>query len=136
MQLNIKTDYAIRIVLYLADTKKMANATELSEALGIPKTYVPKVVKGLIDSKIVDSREGKGGGDYLVKPPGEISMLSVILCMEPTMKVSKCLEKEEHCCGQTLDSCMIRDYYMEFDRYIREYLQRKTIGDLLKKADM
>lgn len=47
MQLNVTTDYAIRIVLYLGQCKKRASATEISSEMGIPKGYLEKVLSKL-----------------------------------------------------------------------------------------
>lgn len=40
MQLKVSTDYAIRIVFYLAITKKITTSKELSDMLGIPQSIV------------------------------------------------------------------------------------------------
>ena len=41
MQLTITTDYAIRLVLYLALNKgRIVPATEIAEKMGIPKKYL------------------------------------------------------------------------------------------------
>ena len=40
MQLKISTDYAIRIVLYLAITQTAATSAEISAQMGIPQTVI------------------------------------------------------------------------------------------------
>mgnify|MGYP000326214551 CR=1 FL=1 len=45
MQLKSSTDYAIRIVCYLATHNGMISTTELSKQLYIASTYIPKVAK-------------------------------------------------------------------------------------------
>lgn len=47
MQLKITTDYAVRIVYYLALHRGTVTAAELSEALKIPESYIPKITKKL-----------------------------------------------------------------------------------------
>ena len=42
MQLNITTDYAIRIVYYLALQKENVTASELASVLKIPVSYISK----------------------------------------------------------------------------------------------
>lgn len=39
MQLNITTDYAIRIVLYLGQSQEKLSANQISEDMCIPKGY-------------------------------------------------------------------------------------------------
>lgn len=45
MQLTITTDYAIRIVCYLAKKQQMTSAAELAQELQIPISYIPKVTR-------------------------------------------------------------------------------------------
>ena len=59
MQLNITTDYAIRIVLYLSTTQEKATSKELSENLCIPQHYILKVTKKLENAKLINVYNGK-----------------------------------------------------------------------------
>ena len=45
MQLTNTTDYAIRIVCYLASENKVITTAELSRELNIPASYIPKITK-------------------------------------------------------------------------------------------
>ena len=47
MQLTNTTDYAIRIVCYLASENKVITTAELSRELNIPASYIPKITKQL-----------------------------------------------------------------------------------------
>ena len=56
MQLKITTDYAVRIVYYLALRKETVTAAQLSEALKIPESYIPKITKRLKDDRMTFRR--------------------------------------------------------------------------------
>ena len=43
MQLTSTTDYAIRIVCYLAAQRQMISTSELSQELSVPSSYIPKI---------------------------------------------------------------------------------------------
>lgn len=58
MQLKNSTDYAIRIVCYLAAQERMVSTSELSRKLNVSANYVPKIAKKLKDAKIVNACEG------------------------------------------------------------------------------
>ena len=47
MQLKNSTDYAIRIVCYLAAQERMVSTSELSRKLNVSANYVPKIAKKL-----------------------------------------------------------------------------------------
>lgn len=47
MQLTNTTDYAIRIVCYLAIKKRRVTTAKLASELKIPESYIPKITKQL-----------------------------------------------------------------------------------------
>ena len=59
MQLKSSTDYAIRIVCYLASHNGMISTSELSKELCVSGTYIPKVAKKLKDANIIVALEGE-----------------------------------------------------------------------------
>ena len=50
MQLTNTTDYAIRIVCYLAIKKRRVTTAKLASELKIPESYIPKITKQLTNS--------------------------------------------------------------------------------------
>ena len=58
MQLNVTTDYAIRIVLYLAIKKEITTSKEIGAAMGIPKNYVLKITHKLVEAGIIERLVG------------------------------------------------------------------------------
>lgn len=94
MQLTNTTDYAIRIVCYLAIKKHRVTTAKLASELKIPESYIPKITKQLKKEKIISASEGISGGYALAKNPEKISLFDVISCMESTMAISRCLEKD------------------------------------------
>lgn len=53
MQLKISTDYAIRIVLYLAITQTAATSAEISAQMGIPQTVIATLARPLQEAGIL-----------------------------------------------------------------------------------
>ena len=58
MQLTSTTDYAIRIVCYLAAQRQMISTSELSQKLSVPSSYIPKITKKLKQAGIIEACEG------------------------------------------------------------------------------
>lgn len=131
MQLNIKTDYALRIILHLAETREIVNATELSKTLKIPRTYVPKVFKGLIESGIAASKEGIQGGYYLAKRPSEISLLDVFTSSEPKLLTFQLPDYKGDELGQEKGGCEVMRYYQELQKNVKERLLSRTIDEFI-----
>lgn len=97
MQLTSTTDYAIRIVCYLAAQSQMISTLELSQELSVPSSYIPKITKKLKQAGIIKACEGIKGWYQIAKQPENISLRDVISCTESTMAISRCLEKEGGC---------------------------------------
>ena len=72
MQLTNTTDYAIRIVCYLAIKKHRVTTAKLASELKIPESYIPKITKQLKKEKIISASEGISGGYTLAKNPEKI----------------------------------------------------------------
>ena len=98
MQLKITTDYAIRIVYYLACRSEVITASELAYELKIPESYIPKITKKLKEANIITACEGIKGGYSLAKKTEDISLFDIISATEITMRLNLCSRNAtEHC---------------------------------------
>lgn len=131
MQLNITTDYAIRTVLYLAIKKEVVTSKEIAEAMGIPLYYQFKITAKLAKEGIVQCYKGVNGGFALLKSPHEITLYDIVIAVEPTMRINRCLEDDEYCSRFATKDCPVRNFYVSTQREIEEKLQKVTIADLL-----
>ena len=107
MQLASTTDYAIRIVCYLAAQRQMISTSELSQELSVPSSYIPKITKKLKQAGIIKACEGTNGGYMLAKQPENISLMEIISCVEETMAINRCLEEDRFCSRNLEDTCKI-----------------------------
>lgn len=131
MQLNITTDYAIRVILFLAMKKRIVSSVELSEKMRIPHSCVLKVTGKLVKSKLIKTHVGKQGGYCIEKKPDEITLLKILEIMEPTMKFNRCLEEDRLCSRGGVGKCSMHDFYKEFQREMEAKLSSITIKDFI-----
>ncbi len=78
MLLNAETDYAIRIVTYLAETGDKQDAKSISVATAVPLRFCLKILSRLVSYNIVKSFKGSKGGYILARRPEEITLFEVI----------------------------------------------------------
>jgi Rrf2 family protein len=83
MKIKTTTNYAIRIVLYLATKQEIATAREISEAMDIPVAYELKVTKQLLKAGIIKMYRGVRGGFKLAVSPSKLSLFDIINVMDP-----------------------------------------------------
>lgn len=127
MQLKLTTDYAIRILMYLAWTKKITSSTEMAEAMSIPQKYLSKIIFDLKKAGFVNTHSGTYGGYSLAKDPSEISLLDIMQVTEGKMKINRCLEEDGHCSRGAADTCPVRKEYTILQNEIEEFLKARTI---------
>ena len=84
MKLSVKSDYAARAVLGLANhysKTEALKADELAGEYGIPANYLVQILIELKAHNIVKSIRGKEGGYLLARPPAEITLGDVLRCI-------------------------------------------------------
>lgn len=92
MQLKSSTDYAIRIVCYLASHNGMISTSELSRELCVSGTYIPKVAKKLKDANIIVALEGVKGEDI----PLSAQVVGLVDAYDALISVRPYKKKLEH----------------------------------------
>ena len=132
MQLTSTTDYAIRIVCYLAAQRQMISTSELSQELSVPASYIPKITKKLKQAGIIKACEGIKGGYQIAKQPENISLRDVISCTESTMAISRCLEKEGGCSRNYIYCCKVHQILLELQNIYNNRLESVKISDIIR----
>ena len=132
MQLTSTTDYAIRIVCYLAAQRQMISTSELSQELSVPSSYIPKITKKLKQAGIIKACEGINGGYQIAKQPENISLRDVISCTESTMAISRCLEKEGGCSRNNIDCCKVHQILLDLQNIYNNRLESVKISDIIR----
>ena len=132
MQLTSTTDYAIRIVCYLAAQRQMISTSELSQELSVPASYIPKITKKLKQAGIIKACEGIKGGYQIAKQPENISLRDVISCTESTMAISRCLEKEGGCSKNYIACCKVHQILLDLQNIYNNRLESVKILDIIR----
>lgn len=77
MRLNMKTDYCLRVLIYLQQTKKKSKVAEIADFYGISKNHLGVAVNNLSELGYIISTPGPHGGiefnsEYAKKTVGEL----------------------------------------------------------------
>jgi Rrf2 family nitric oxide-sensitive transcriptional repressor len=91
MQLTRHTDYALRLLLYLAHQgENRVSIAAVAAAQDISRTHLMKITNGLVHAGFVEATRGRGGGIRLARAPGEINLGAVVQAMEPRCALIDC----------------------------------------------
>ncbi len=134
MQLMATTDYAIRMILYLATVGRKASSAEIAEKMEVPRKYLINITRSLREAGLIRTQMGVNGGYSLAKEPAEISLLDITAAMEGTMKINRCLEEDAYCNRFATEHCPVRKCYTMIQREIEEKLGAISIARLLQEA--
>ncbi len=132
MQLTTFTDYAFRLLIYLAlDPERTATITEVSDYFGVSRHHMVKVVHRLGQGGFITTTRGKGGGLKLARKPADLKLGEVIRWMEPSLSLVECQHqgKEGRC--RAAPSCRLNGI---LDRAMAAFLatlDRHSLADAI-----
>lgn len=98
MRLTTMTDYALRLLMYLAQQPgRLCTIAEAAQAHGISEAHLMKVTHHLGLLGWIETVRGKGGGMRLAREPHEISLGEVVRDMEPDFHLVECFSTGNTC---------------------------------------
>ena len=134
MQLSNTSQYAIRILAYMADNKdsKLLNATELSKTLYIPYKFLTKIMTELVKSGLVVSIRGREGGYKFEKETSEIMVSDILAIFNDSIKDEQCVLGIGFCNG--LCKCALHDQWIEPRYLMQKMFQESSLEDIAGKG--
>ncbi|WP_099204298.1 RrF2 family transcriptional regulator [Scatolibacter rhodanostii] len=132
LQFQITTDYAIRILCYLAaQNNALTQASELAEHAGITYPYTMKIIRQLKSANILESERGPQGGYRIQKNPSEITLYDVIRIMEGDICINRCLAADGFCSRQATGYCQVHNVMERVQISMVSILKDYTLTDFL-----
>ncbi|OCC23363.1 Rrf2 family transcriptional regulator [Croceicoccus estronivorus] len=91
MRLTRYTDYAVRVLLYLAArTDRLCSISEIATAYGISQNHLMKIVNDLVNSGYLESVRGRSGGIRLARSADAINIGQLIRHTEDDFDLVEC----------------------------------------------
>jgi Rrf2 family protein len=92
LQISRRVEYALRASIHLSGLGpgETLSFREIGEQQEIPKDFLAKILRTLVDAGIVASVRGSGGGFMLARPACEVSFLDVIEAVEGPVALNEC----------------------------------------------
>ena len=131
MQITLESDYAVRIVSCLAESKRRMDAKTISEQTCVTLRFALKILRKLVASGIIKSFKGTQGGYELAKTPQEISLKDVIETVEGRYFLSKCLSDSYDCNRVMSGICRFQKVYDEISSDVEKKLASYTFDMLI-----
>ena len=135
MQISYKTDYSLKIILYLSGLYPdgTAHIKQIADAQDIPKKFLEQILLLLKKGGFVASKQGPRGGYFLTKAPAEIAVGDVIRFVEGPIHPISCIAPgaEESC--SFASTCVFRDIWLDVETAIANVIDTISFSDLLER---
>ncbi len=134
IRINRQTDYAIRLILYLAQQKEGARVStaEARKEMQIPPALAQRIVADLARGEFILTFPGRDGGLMIARPTQEINLRQVVEHFEGKFFISDCLVDKGNCPFD--NKCPVRFRWTRLQSMIVQELERITFKDLAQDA--
>jgi Rrf2 family protein len=128
------SEYAIRATICLAQLPDgdFAMAKDIAQEEEIPAPFLAKILQELARKGVLRSVKGPAGGFSLKKKPSEIRLLDIVGAIDGLSQYNRCAAGYSEC--STKNACLLHDSWMALHSRIMDYLERNTIGSLVKPS--
>ena len=135
MQLTLHTDYALRVLIYLAEKgDTLATISEVATFYDISRNHLVKVVHHLAGANFIQTMRGKNGGMRLARPPEEISVGDVVRKMEPNFDIVECFNSDSRVCAVE-PLCALKSVLQQAGNEFLSLLDSYTLADAIVRSE-
>lgn len=132
MRLTVYTDYALRLLMYLAvKDDGLATIAEVAESYDISRNHLMKVAHQLGVAGYVATVRGRSGGLRLARPAVDINLGDVVRHTEQDMALVPCMSPTDDACA-IRPSCLLKRALDKATAAFLSVLDGYTLGDLVK----
>ena len=131
MKLNTTSQYAIRVVTYLAiNNDKLSNSKNISEELKIPYKSLTRIITQLVNASIIVSLRGREGGIKLEKELSSIKVYDIMEAVNESLHNEECILGIGAC--NKHEKCPLHDRWVAPKEEIINIFQNTSVEDLNK----
>lgn len=135
MQLTSHTDYALRVLIYLAkNPENRVTVGELAAYFKISRNHLVKVVHKLGVKGFVSAVRGKGGGLYLARSADQINIGAVVREMEGHFHMVDCFNSKKAGLCRLQPHCGLTAVLGKALEQFLQVLDATTLNDVLPEG--
>lgn len=134
--LSKSAEYALRIMAALAEpdraTKNLVGSQMIAKETDIPAHYLSKILRRMVEAKLLYAVKGHNGGFRLAKPAKQIRFVDILEAVEGKSKVPLCVFGWDACSDKT--PCVLHHRWKEARVSFQGWAVKTTLQDV--KEDM
>lgn len=132
MKISTRGRYALRVMVDLAmnSDDKFVSISDISKRQNISNKYLEQIIALLNKAGYLETARGNMGGYKLAKKPNEYIIGDILRATEGDLAPTFCLTESGEC--DRKKECMTYSFWEGLDQVITEYVDSKTLEDLIK----
>ena len=144
MRLSKRGEYGLRAMITLAEPVKKGNSPamlqikEISEREQISSKFLEQILLTLKNAGLLHSKMGVGGGYYLARPAGEITLGQIFRILDGPVAPIKCVSQMayEPCGCPDEQTCGLRLAMSDVRNAIADILDNTSLADITKRQSV
>ena len=132
MKISTKGRYALRVMIDLAmnSNGNFIPLKDIATRQEISNKYLEQIIAMLNKAGYLETARGNNGGYKLVRKPSEYIVGDILRATEGDLTPIYCLTEEGECLKK--ENCKTHSFWKGLDDTITEYVNSKTLEDLIK----
>ena len=132
MRLTSHTDYALRMLIYMAARPDgLCTVNDVAEAYGLSRNHLVKVAQTLRDIGFVETTRGRAGGIRLAKTPEAIGIGALVRATEEEFSLAECMQEGGRACAIS-PACRLKGMLHEALGAFLSVLDKYTLADIVR----
>ena len=137
MRLTSHTDYALRMLIYMAARPDgLCTVNDVAEAYGLSRNHLVKVAQTLRDIGFVETTRGRAGGIRLAKAPEAIGIGALVRATEAEFALAECMQAQGGDCCAISPACRLKGMLHEALAAFLAVLDKYTLADVVRNRAM
>lgn len=127
-------EYALRVLAYMStrDAGAPIRARDLSTHIGVPASYLSKIMRRLVEAGLLASQKGHGGGFRIAKPLSEIRFADVLSAVDEEVRPEGCAFGWEQC--DENHPCPLHPFWKVLKDQFEAWARQHTLQDVQSAA--
>jgi len=139
MRLSKRGEYGLKAMIDLASNgppPRVIQIKEIAQREQIPVKFLEQILLTLKNAGLLHSKAGLGGGYYLAKPPGEITLGQIVRVLDGPLAPIRCVSKMayERCTCADESTCGLRLVMLDVRNAIADILDHTTLADVSRRV--
>jgi len=149
MKLSKRGEYGLRAMIDLAAALQagagsahtgasVVQIKDIAERQHIPAKFLEQILLTLKNAGLLHSRMGVGGGYYLARPAGEITLGHIVRILDGPLAPVRCVSQMayEACGCPDETTCGLRLAMLDVRNAIADILDKTSLADVIQRVEL